>query len=396
DGERLFSGNPGAWYWQGQVNSIDAQASFPYTPGKFGGAFGSGQVVQQSLSTRPAVLSTKEGIEKDDNSYMGYSIAVGDFTGDGEQGVAAGMPRGAGLLGKVVLFTWNLTNHQNITGTQLGSYFGYSIAVCDVDGDRTDDLIIGAPLHTEPNNEGKYEVGRVYVIYQGEDRKQRFRKFKTLDGINSKSRFGLSVASLGDINLDGYGDFVVGAPYDGPHERGAVYIYHGSKDGVNPKHSQVIFSEDVADPGSAPMSTFGFSVAGGIDLDHNDYPDMAVGAYLSNSAYFFRSRPVVKVNAFVQFLASNKQIILDEKNCTLINGHRVPCTNIDICFNYTGLGVPHNINLDVQYVLDAKKTKDTRMFFIDSENKFTMNDTLQLQRDNRPICRQKMVYIKVR
>ncbi|XP_017786774.1 PREDICTED: integrin alpha-PS2-like, partial [Nicrophorus vespilloides] len=49
DGERLFSGNPGAWYWQGQVNSIDAQASFPYTPGKFGGAFGSGQVVQQSL-----------------------------------------------------------------------------------------------------------------------------------------------------------------------------------------------------------------------------------------------------------------------------------------------------------------------------------------------------------
>lgn len=78
----------------------------------------------------------------------------------------------------------------------------------------------------------------------------------------------------------------MGAPYDGPEERGAVYIYHGSEKGVRSKYSQVIYAEDVSRFNS--LSTFGFSITGGLDLDQNEYPDMAVGAYLSNSAYFFR------------------------------------------------------------------------------------------------------------
>lgn len=144
-------------------------------------------MIQQSLENRPAVLSTGEGSEKDDDSYLGYSMAVGDFYDENEQGVAVGMPRGARLFGKVrqhhpctkplschilpfsvqvVLYSWNLNTHKNITGRQLGAYFGYAIASADVDGDGKDDLIIGAPMHTIPNNEGKYEMGRVYVIYQ--------------------------------------------------------------------------------------------------------------------------------------------------------------------------------------------------------------------------------------
>jgi hypothetical protein len=62
--------------------------------------------------------------------------------------------------------SWNLTHQQNITGEQIGSYFGYSLCVVDVDGDGKDDLIIGAPMYTTPNNEGKYENGMVYVMLQ--------------------------------------------------------------------------------------------------------------------------------------------------------------------------------------------------------------------------------------
>lgn len=208
---------------------------------------------------------------------------------------------------QVLLFTWNLTNYQNLTGRvsksrQIGTYFGYAVAASDVDGDHLDDLIVGAPLHTEPNNENKYEVGRVYVFYQGSNKYERFHKHHVLDGFNSKSRFGLSLASLGDINRDGYGgktkvlvlfckcieffgiDFAVGAPYDGTNERGAVYIYHGSPNGVREKYSQVIYAEAVG----RDVATFGFSISGGLDLDGNDYPDMLVGAYLSDSAFFFR------------------------------------------------------------------------------------------------------------
>lgn len=39
-----------------------------------------------------------------------------------------------------------------------------------------------------------------------------------------------------------FADFAVGAPYDGPLEHGAVYIYHGSAEGVREKHSQVFFT----------------------------------------------------------------------------------------------------------------------------------------------------------
>lgn len=114
----------------------------------------------------------------------------------------------------------------------------------------------------------------------------KFRETTTRDGVNSRGRFGLSLTSLGDINIDGFGDFAVGAPYDGPHGRGAVYIYHGSPDGPLEKYSQVIFAEDVA--GIGLVSTFGFSVSGGIDLDGNMYPDLVVGAYESNKAITFK------------------------------------------------------------------------------------------------------------
>lgn len=103
----------------------------------------------------------------EDDSYLGYSSATGDFNGDRTEGIAVGMPRGGGLLGKVLIFSWNMTNQQNITGEQIGAYFGYAMCVVDVDGDKLDDLIIGAPMYTVPNNEGKYEMGRVYVMFQG-------------------------------------------------------------------------------------------------------------------------------------------------------------------------------------------------------------------------------------
>jgi len=45
---------------------------------------------------------TGEGSPSDDDSYLGYSVATGDFDGDGDKtDVAVGMPRGANLTGTV-------------------------------------------------------------------------------------------------------------------------------------------------------------------------------------------------------------------------------------------------------------------------------------------------------
>ncbi|XP_060537100.1 integrin alpha-PS2 isoform X2 [Cylas formicarius] len=366
-GDRLFVGAPGSYYWQGSVH-------------------------QQSLENRPAVFQTREGKKEDDDSYLGYSAIVGDFEGIGQQGVAVGMPRGADLHGKILLFSWNLTNYKNISGNQLGSYFGYSLAAADVDGDKKIDLIVGAPMHTEPNTEGHYDVGRVYVFYQGGGFGS-FNKSSFLDGENSMSRFGLSLASLGDMNQDGYDDFAVGAPYDGPNGQGAVYIFYGSVNGVLKKYGQVIYAEDIQTRSGKPIATFGFSVGGGLDMDGNDYPDLAVGAYLSDSVFFFRARPVVRVDAFVRFQTQKKQIDIQNKNCNLPNGQRGTCTTIDFCIKYGGKGIPPQIKLDLQYILDTKKFDVPRMAFI-SRNSHTFKESLVLYKDSSHFCKSEEIYIK--
>ncbi|KAF4525253.1 hypothetical protein B566_EDAN012788 [Ephemera danica] len=360
------------------------------------------QAFSQSIYNRPDSRATGEGTPLDDDSYLGYSVTAGDFTGEGRQGAAVGMPRGASLLGKffdyenhinplctsVVLFTWDLVNVYNVTGAQLGAYFGYSVCSADVDGDGLHDLIVGAPLHTDlSNNEGKYETGRVYVFYQGTENK--FRRMETRDGEKSKSRFGLSLTTLGDINKDRYEDFAVGAPYDGPQERGAVYIFHGSKLGVREKHSQVVYAEEVG----PTLSTFGFSVAGGHDLDENEYPDLLVGAYESNTIVYFRSRPVVNMNAQLTFSSEVKQINLEETTCRLRDNTPVSCSSLNACFEYSGVGVERRLDFEVQFVLDAKKPKSPRMFFLDKEGRNTMNQTLRLNKGSL-VCRNVNVYIK--
>nr|CAH7714873.1 unnamed protein product [Callosobruchus chinensis] len=369
-GDRLYVGAPGSYYWQGSVH-------------------------QQSLETRSAVFSTREGSAPDDDSYIGYSTVVGRFReGEVYEGVAVGMPRGNKLKGKILLFTWDLKNYKNITiSDQIGSYFGYCLSTADVNGDGLVDIIVGAPMHTEPNNEGKYDVGRVYVLYQSSNLFESFDISHHIDGINTRGRFGLSVAGLGDLNQDGYDDFAVGAPYDGPNGNGAVYIYYGSRDGVHKKFGQVIYAE-VIQTGSRYLSTFGFSISGGLDLDGNEYPDMAVGAYLSDSAFFFRARPVVKVDGFVRFQTANKQIDIKEKNCILPNGQDATCTMIDFCIKYSGKGIPDQIDLLVQYILDTKKTNTPRMAFFDRPSESTFNETLRLYRDNRDFCKSQKVYVK--
>ncbi|XP_065564582.1 integrin alpha-PS2-like isoform X3 [Artemia franciscana] len=363
-GDRLFIGAVGSWYWQGQL-------------------FG------QSLESRPDVVGTREGPPADDDSYLGYSVAVGDFNGDGNIDSAVGMPRGANLTGKVVLFTSNLTNLHNITGQQLGAYFGYDLTSTDVNGDGLDDIIIGAPLYTDyTNTEGKYETGRVYVMYQNE--RHKFRRWTILNGEVSRARFGMAISSLGDINQDGFKDFAVGSPYDGPNGKGAVYIFHGSDAEIRSKPAQVIYAEDVNDQ----MSTFGFSISGALDLDNNQYPDLLVGAYETNNAVFFRSRPVIHLDANLTFETPSKQIDLENKLvCKLLDNTPVPCTPLNLCVEYTGIGVDLKADIEVQFILDTKLPKTPRLFFLSDQGRNSLNKTYSLQK-NSLFCISHNVYVK--
>ncbi|XP_066998134.2 integrin alpha-PS2 isoform X2 [Anabrus simplex] len=350
DGRQLFIGAPGSRYWQGQIYS-------------------------QNLHRRPEVYSTGEGPATDDDSYLGYSVAVGNFAGDGSTSAAVGRPRGNQLVGKVLIYTWNLTLMYEISGEQLGAYFGYSLCAADLDGDGFDDLVVGTPLYTDlHNNEGKYETGRIYVFYQYKE----YEVNHTRDGKNSKARFGLSLTSLGDLNKDGYDDIAVGAPYDGLGGRGAVYIYMGSKNGIMEKYSQVLRADDF----SGSLSTFGFSVSAGLDMDENEYPDLVIGAYETNMAFMFRARPVVKMKASVTFTTESKFITLEQPNCTVRNGLPAICTSVNICLEYSGIGTENNQEVVIKVTLDAAKPRNPRMFFRRNEYRSTMTFPLTLTKNS--------------
>ncbi|XP_042205958.1 integrin alpha-PS2-like, partial [Homarus americanus] len=170
----------------------------------------------------------------------------------------------------------------------VGSYFGYSVAVGDMNGDRLADVVVGAPWYTHLQGSQDYEVGLVTLYTQTPQ--HNFQLKVKLTGVRSRSHFGLSVACLGDINRDGYDDLAVGAPRDGPSGRGGVYIFLGSPKGLDKKPSQVLLSESLAQDS---VNTFGWSLVAGEDLDGNEYPDLVVGAHDTNSAFVFRTRPVV-------------------------------------------------------------------------------------------------------
>lgn len=89
-----------------------------------------------------------------------------------------------------------------------------------------------------------------------------------LIGHGQWGRFGHAVTAAGDLNGDGYNDIVVGAPFDGEDGRGAIYVYHGSGEGIRVELTQRIVAKDV----NFDLRTFGFSLKGGRDVDRNDYP----------------------------------------------------------------------------------------------------------------------------
>ena len=81
------------------------------------------------------------------------------------------------------------------------------------------------------------------------------RKFKKVGELKSTligddkypfagSRFGSDLANVGDLQQDGFDDFVVGAPYDGPDRAGAIHIYRGGNIPLDYNRKVFIFSCD--------------------------------------------------------------------------------------------------------------------------------------------------------
>lgn len=111
------------------------------------------------------------------------------------------------------------------------------------------------------------------------------RPVRIADGLNGgpaityTDYFGYSSTSIGDLNHDGIGDLVVGAPFDGTggQSRGAIYVMFLNSDG-SAKLTTRIASGLNGGPTLADNDFFGVSLTSLGDLDGDGVVDLAVGA----------------------------------------------------------------------------------------------------------------------
>ncbi len=197
-----------------------------------------------------------DGVSANDSS--GTSVAsAGDVNGDGYGDVIVGAyqadPNGGDSGSSYVVFgrsggwssTINLSTLNGTTGFRLDGVAanhnsGKAVASAgDVDGDGFADLIVGA-LGANPN--GIFLAGASYVVFGKSAGWSSTINFSTLngttgfrlDGVAVVNQAGVSVASAGDVDGDGFADLIVGANNAAPNGggSGASYVYFSPDTGA--------------------------------------------------------------------------------------------------------------------------------------------------------------------
>ncbi len=225
------------------------------------------------LATTPATsLAGRVGAD----GYFGISAAsAGDVNGDGYSDIVAGAPGESAETGAVYVYLGSATGVATTPAISLTARdgirgdFGFAIASpVDVNGDGYADIAVGA-------YNASVRTGAAYV-YLGSATGLATTPATSLTGRDAAGWFGISAASAGDVNGDGYADIVVGAARANSNT-GAAYVYLGSATGLATAPATSMTGRDGAD------GFFGNFSAGAGDVNGDGYADVVVGAVGASS-----------------------------------------------------------------------------------------------------------------
>ncbi|MGX5857805.1 FG-GAP-like repeat-containing protein [Dyadobacter jiangsuensis] len=223
-------------------------------------------------------------------SEFGRSVSkAGDINNDGYDDVIIGAPlyqANQVAYGAAYLYFGSSNGIQSppqiIEGVFSNSQFGFSVSGAgDTNGDGFSDLIIGAKAFSDvENGEG------AAFLYKGSGTGIKTNEVTILQENQANGEMGSSVSTAGDVNSDGFGDVIVGAPKYGKVLGGAAFVYYGSYSGINVLNRTTVESDK-------PGSLFGISVRSSGDVNADGYGDIIIGAqdYNFGAAFVFNGSP---------------------------------------------------------------------------------------------------------
>ncbi|MBN1539409.1 MAG: FG-GAP repeat protein [Candidatus Thermoplasmatota archaeon] len=224
--------------------------------------------------------------------HSGYSVSgAGDVNGDGYDDIligAYGNVEGGTQAGQAYLILgkasgWSMDNDLanadasfigEASWNALGEKQGVSGAG-DVNGDGYDDFLIGAGL----NDEGGANAGQVY-LFLGKDSGWTMdtdvsKADASFFGEDAQDGAGL-VTGAGDVNGDGYDDFLLGSPYHGNGRIGKTHLILGKSTGwsrdTDLSNADASFIGDYNENLNAQMT-----ISGAGDLNGDGFDDILIG-----------------------------------------------------------------------------------------------------------------------